>query len=753
VKPSKNKSLKSALLILLVSTTLASAQSWCWTNVAGSLSANGDADGTGDAARFSQLYGIDINGAGNLLVVCDRGASKIKTITLPGAVVTTVQSGFNLVQCVINKNNGNLYFPDISGAGTIYRLAPPYTGTPVPIANEVAYGLGIDSASDTLYVAGQNNNRIFYIPNAGSATPGALTLLAGSGMAGLVNGDLATAQFRNPMGMAVIVSGGNTNIYLADRANHAIRHINVASNEVTTVAGGSQGIQDGTGTAAQFSQPHNVVMGPDGNLYVCDQDNYTVRKVTLPDAVVTTIMGVNQNANNNGGATEGCGADALNGNLGQITIDSAGNIYTADRASAANSFAHVMKGTPPPPGTPPNITDIKFIFVAGGTEYCWTNFAGSLTSDGCADGTGSGATFSQLYGIDINGAGNTLFVADRSCNKIRAITVPGGAVTTVYNSAAGALVELVVNKVNGNIYFPDISDNTIKRLVPPYSASPVTIATGIVAFGLGIDSAADTLYVSGQDLGSIFSIANAGSATPGTLTPLAGDGTTTGFANGTLAEARFDSPMGIAVSGTGASAILYVADRDNHAIRKIDIAGNFVTNVAGHNGAGCADGDSATAQFEQPHGAFLGPDGNLYVPDQFNGTVRKVTLPAGDVTTIGGQCATWGAVDGCGSEALFGQLGQLTVDSAGNIYTADRAGVGSAHARVAKGTAPGGGQVVQIDFTGAATDTASAFTLQSSSNVGGTYGDVAATITELGAGSFQATIAPSGSRQFYRIRR
>jgi len=216
--------------------------------------------------------------------------------------------------------------------------------------------------------------------------------------------------------------------------------------------------------------------------------------------------------------------------------------------------------------------------------------------------------------------------------------------------------------------------------------------------------------------------------------------------------------MGGCVVGTGATAILYWADRAAGTIRKIDIAGNSVATVAGKaTSAGCADGTggtTGTARFDQPHNCALGPDGNLYVADQTSGLVRKVTLPGGVVTTLGGQCQGFQSVDGCGTNAIFGQLGQLTVDSSGNIWAGDRSGAGSAKARVIKGT-PGGSTTVTIHFTGSASDQASNFTLQSSGTIipASSYADVSASITGPLGGPFQATIAPSGPAQFYRIKR
>jgi len=151
--------MKHTLLVLFASAAAACGQGWCWVNFAGSLTADGDQDGTGSGALFNQLYGIDINGAGDTLFVCDRGAGKIKKISVPGGEVTTLVSGLDLVQCVVNKVNGNVYFGDTSGR--VRKLAAPgYTAVTIVATNIIAFGLGIDSASDTLYVAGQSNQKI-----------------------------------------------------------------------------------------------------------------------------------------------------------------------------------------------------------------------------------------------------------------------------------------------------------------------------------------------------------------------------------------------------------------------------------------------------------------------------------------------------------------------------------------------------------------------------------------------------------------
>ena len=118
---------------------------------------------------------------------------------------------------------------------------------------------------------------------------------------------------------------------------------------------------------------------------------------------------------------------------------------------------------------------------------------------------------------------------------------------------------------------------------------------------------------------------------------IAGDGEA-GSADGLGPAARFNAPTGLALDGQGA---LYVADRDNHLVRKLtglDGPAATVTTLAGTGRAGYADGAGAAAGFNQPSDLTVGPDGALYVADTKNHRVRRVDLAGGSaaVTTIAG---------------------------------------------------------------------------------------------------------------------
>lgn len=130
-------------------------------------------------------------------------------------------------------------------------------------------------------------------------------------------------------------------------------------------------------------------------------------------------------------------------------------------------------------------------------------------------------------------------------------------------------------------------------------------------------------------------------------------------------QARFNQPLGIAIDTNGN---LYVADAGNHTIRKIAVSG-VVSTLAGSPGtSGSTDGVGATARFSFLKGITVDSAGNVYAVD--NSTVRKIT-PAGDVTTLAGASGLLGDADGPGVSARFRRPWGIAADAAGNLYVAD----------------------------------------------------------------------------------
>lgn len=247
----------------------------------------------------------------------------------------------------------------------------------------------ITDASGNIYVADQKNNRIRKI------TPqGAVSTLAGSSEQGSTDGQGAAAQFNQPIG---ITMDGDGNLYVADAGNNRIRKIN-PSGIVTTLAGGSGGFADGTGSDAKFNFPFSVTIDASNNLLVADIGNNRLRKVTL-SGVVTTFAG-----NGQSNFVDGPLATATMYNPTSVVIDpSSGNIYVSQ-----DCFIRKI--------TPQGITSV----LAGNTNQS--------TGPGYVDGPGMQAKFFYIYQLALDKKGN-IFVADSDNHVIRKVT-PDGFVST-----------------------------------------------------------------------------------------------------------------------------------------------------------------------------------------------------------------------------------------------------------------------------------------------------------------------------------
>lgn len=241
----------------------------------------GHHDGIGDASLFNDPMGMARDSAGNLYV-CDARNHVIRKIS-PSGMVTTLAG--------VPGQPGA-----IDGKGKVARFNFP---TDIAVAPK----------GDVLYVADSGNHCIRKI-----AANGKVTTLAGDlGSADDIKRNYGTstytpvpvqldgkrrkARFNNPGGIACSPNG---DLYVSDTGNQIIRRID-ASGNVVTVAGspGAWGATDGTGLAARFYSPQGLCIGADGNIYIADTLNHSIRRMT-PAGVVTTYSG---NAAESGTAT------------------------------------------------------------------------------------------------------------------------------------------------------------------------------------------------------------------------------------------------------------------------------------------------------------------------------------------------------------------------------------------------------------------------------------------------------------------
>jgi hypothetical protein len=514
------------------------------------------------------------------------------------------------------------------------------------------------------------------IPAQNNSAAYTWTTIAGYPNIGSADGVGSIAQFNYDTGIAV---DSAKNVYVADQNNSTIRKITPAG-LVSTIAGiaGYTGNVDGDGRVARFNNPFSLSFDAAGNLYVADTGNQTIRKLTPAGTnwTVSTIAGLAGSY----GSADGINSSARFHGPSAVVVDAGGNLYVAD------TFNDTIRKLAP-----------------SGTNWTVSTIAGLAGSIGGANGTNSIARFYYPIGITVDSATN-LYVADKFNNTIRKITQVGNnswAVTTIaggsqYNfgstdgTGTNALFQLpydVAGDGAGNLYVADGNNNEIRKISPSGTNWIVTTFAGSVtsgsadgtgsnaAFqepqGVAVDSSG-YVYVADTYNNEVREITTAGS-----VKTIAGSTGSAGSANGTGSTARFNLPTGVAVDNAGN---VFVADYDNDLIREITSLGEVSTIAGLATVTGANDGVGSDARFNFPIGLAVDANDNLYVADRYNNEIRRITSP-GIVSTLAGNyyhtnihgAYIGGFADGTGSSALFTYPEAVAVDANGNLYVADSA--------------------------------------------------------------------------------
>ncbi|MDA2933392.1 IPT/TIG domain-containing protein [Acidobacteria bacterium AH-259-D05] len=668
----------------------------------------------------------------------------------------------------LNQAEGSLFVSD--GANDVIRvvgagpngLVTTMAGTGQPGAtdgslNQAAFnnpqGIALDNRGH-LWVVDSDNHTLRRI----NLITGMVETIAGkAGSAGWVDGTGEEARFNSPIGIAIETESltqqlererkGDPppllSVIVADTGNGVIRRVK-ENGEVKTIGLPAQGPSGKAGTARfavdpiVFNLPTGVAVDPFGNIYVTDPGSGEVKTILSSGAVVTAVQ-ANTFSNPQGivitesGKAVVADADvsAQEISLGTPEITS----VTPQTISGRGGAGVTIRGRNFAPGslvvvvgvliTDLRIQDTQTIsFTAptlpsgrstltvqnrGGIDQASllieaiplneleegyiTTVAGGTTFTG--DGSkATAAALNDPFNLAVDVAGN-LFIADGFSHRVRRVDAVTGIITTVAGSgqvgfsgdggpataaALGFPNDVAVDRA-GNLFIA--SGSQVRKVDAVTGIITSVVGTGKSGFsgdgGPATEAALNTpemvvvdregnLFIADRDNHRIRKV----DAVTGIITTVAGSGQEDFSGDGGLATAAsLDDPQGVAVDAAGN---LFIADTDNQRIRKVDAVTGIITTVAGSGQEDFSgDGGLATgATLDDPLGLAVDGAGNLFIADFLNSRIRKVDAVTGIITTVAGtgQFAFSGDTGLATAAALDGPQG-VVVDGAGNLFIAD----------------------------------------------------------------------------------
>ena len=606
----------------------------------GTFGFSGD-DGPATDASLRDPFGVALDGSGNLFIA-DLNNRRIRRVDAATGIITTV------------AGNGSFGFSGDNGPATDASLNFPT-------------GVALDG-SGNLFIADLNNQRIRQV----DAATGIITTVAGNGLCCFSgdNGPASDASLSNPNGVAVDGSG---NLFIADQLNNRIRRVDAATGIITTVAGnGDFGFSgdDGPATDAMLASPNGAALDGSGNLFIADLNNQRIRRVDAATGIITTVAG--DGTSGFSGDNRRASDSSLNLPTG-VAVDGSGNLFIADlnnqrirRVDAARGRITTVAGNgtsgfsgdngPASNASLSNPTGVAVdgngnLFIADLNDRrirrvdAATGIITTVAGNGDFgfsgdDGPASDARLSNPTGVAVDGNGN-LFIADQLNRRIRRVDAARGRITTV----AG----------NGSFGFS--GDNG------PASDASLNFPNGVALDGSG------NLFIADLNNQRIRRV----DAATGIITTVAGNGTS-GFSgdNGPASDAMLASPVGVALDGSGN---LFIADQFNRRIRRVDAATGIITTVAGNGTSGFSgdNGPASDASLSNPTGVALDGSGNLFIADKLNNRIRRVDAATGIITAVAGNGTSGFSGDnGLATDAMLASPAGVALDGSGNLFIADQ---------------------------------------------------------------------------------
>ncbi|MDH5789198.1 MAG: hypothetical protein OEZ27_01270, partial [Nitrospinota bacterium] len=529
-------------------------------------------------------------------------------------------------------------------------------------------GLAVDNKGN-LYISDRSNNRVRVVNSKGI-----INTVAGNGKDGYHGDNMPAlkATLDKPFGLAI---DKDNNLYIADRGNNRIRKVD-SSGLISTVAGdgGFYFIGDnGPAYRASIAGPTGVAVDDKGNVYIADRSNNRIRMVDSL-GMIRTVMGTGQRDYN--GDSELARETNLHLPFG-VALDKKGDLLVIDR-SHYRIRKLIMKGN-------------KVTTLAG-------NGVKQFGGDG---GPSQGANLEFPHGIDVDSKDNVIF-ADKAHFRIRKIT-PKGIISTIAGSGirgnignGGPALKASIHPFRLRLNHKDeiffISPSGFVSLVRKVNTKGIIneyITTGdadyqkaVLASGSGVSTRSDITVISQfSDLaldkkGNVYLADRINHQVRkldpnGKIKTIAGTGESNYFGDGGPAtKAAFRDPAAITLDEAGN---LYVADAANNMIRKIDTKG-IISTIAGngkHKDAGDG-GPALKASLRSIDSLKFNPAGELHIVETNTHHIRKIKKD-GTIVTVAGRPGIQGNYgdNGPATKAMLKQPSDIAFDSKGNMYITD----------------------------------------------------------------------------------
>jgi hypothetical protein len=598
---------------------------------------------------------------------------------------------------VVKDARGNVYITgipeqyvlkiDASGnltvfAGTGYGGIGGAGGQATKAVLDGPAGLGLDKDGN-LFIADSGANHVWVV----NASTGILNNVAGNTTAandfGGYSGDSGPAVNAQLNGPGAVAVDSKRDVFIADTLNNVIRMVNTKG-IISTFAGSGTPCANpttpcgdgGAARQAKLNNPSGVALDAAGNVFIADFVDNRIRRVDRKTKIITTVAG---NGTPCSPPTGKCGDEGLatQANLSTpagVFVDSAGNLYIADRRDSRIRFVDVRT---------------QIIKTVAGTGN--SGFGG----DG---GKAKLALLDRPLGVFVDAAGNIL-IADSFNQRVREVTA--GNIKTIAGGGSGGDGHLATKAIlawplnlaldsSGNQFIADFFNERIRRVdstthdittvagngIAGYSGDngPATQASLRTPEGVAVDSSADFFVAdTGNNLirrvdgatGVIATYAGIPGLFCSSSTDPCGDG-------GPATSATLNAPTSVSVDTAGN---LFIVDGGDNRIRRVDAATQIITAVAGDGNVcpsstdPCGDGGSATsANLNGPFGVAVDGSGNVFIGDSGDNRIRRVDTSQNISTVAFNGLPTFGGDSGPATSASMENAAAVAVDPAGDLF-------------------------------------------------------------------------------------